>query len=176
VVCTITNNDDDPGGQVTRTQGFWSTHRSITTAAWFGGTVGGNTFDGVADKSICDGAGARELDTIGKVLGGFWSNIAKTSTGEHRSALDHARMQLAQQLIAAILNNAAFGSSPTGSISIDDAKDAFCGTDISAIQAAHEAMAEFNESGDDEAFTPGAPGNGRDAKDNADLEFWDTLP
>jgi hypothetical protein len=179
VVCSISNNDTPgtPSGPfTTRSQGFWSTHGSITTAAWFGGTVGDNTFSGVSDKSLCEGVQGRELDTIGKVLGGFWSNIPKTSTGTKRSGLDKARMQLAQQLLAAILNNAAFGSSPSGPISIAQARDAYCGSDIDAIKAAQAAMADFNESGDSGSFTPGDSANGKDAKVSADIPFWDSLP
>jgi hypothetical protein len=84
-------------------------------------------------------------------------------------------MQLLQQLLAAILNNAAFGSSPSGPISIQDAKDAFCGTDIDAIQAAMSAMGAFNESGDSGTFTPGISANPQLAKSIADLTYWNSL-
>ena len=56
-------------------------------------------------------------------MGGFWSNVSKTTTGAKRSSLDHARMLLLQQLLAAILNNQLFGSTPSG-ITIDQAKAA----------------------------------------------------
>jgi hypothetical protein len=51
VVCTFVNQQQV--SQTTRTQGFWATHSSITEAVWFGGTVGGNTFPGVTDKTLC---------------------------------------------------------------------------------------------------------------------------
>ncbi len=149
---------------------------SITQIVWFGGTIGSVTYDGVSPKALCT-TNPRPLDTIGKVLGGFWSNIPTKSNGKtKRSDLDKARMQLAQQLLAAILNNEAFGSSPSGGVSIDQAKAAYCGTNIAAIQAAHSAMAAFNESGDSGVFTPGASANGKQAKTAADLAFWDPLP
>ena len=62
-------------------------------------------------------------------MGGFWSNIAKTTTGAKRSALDQARMQLLQQLLAAELNASAFGVSPsTGTFAAWES--AYCGTNI----------------------------------------------
>ena len=109
-------------------------------------------------------------------MGGFWSNIAKQTDGDKRSRLDQARMQLAQQLLAAILNNQLFGSSPSGSISIDAAKAAFCETDVDAIKAAASAMAAFNESGDSGTFTPGGSADAKHAREIADRVFWDDLP
>jgi hypothetical protein len=140
---------------------------------WFGGTFNGNTYAGVTDKYLCV---ARPIDTLGKLLGGFWSNISAKTTKQKRSALDQARMQLAQQLLAAILNNAAFGSSPTGSTSIAQAKAAYCGTNTAAISAAASAMGAFNESGDSGVFTPGQSANGKLSKTLANLVFWDNLP
>ena len=126
---------------------------------------------GVSDKTLC----ARTLSTTPIVLGGFWSNIAKTTTNQKRSSLDQARMQLLQQLLAAILNNAAFGSTPS-LMSIADAKAAYCGTDETAIKNAQSAMASFNTSGDNGVFTPGVSANGKQAKTDANLTFWDILP
>jgi hypothetical protein len=163
--------EDTKGGQ-TRTQGFWATHLDLTHAVWFGGTVGGHTYTGVAGKTI----GTHVIDNDGKLMGAFWSNIAKTMLGGKRSQLDQARMQLLQQLVAAILNNAAFGSSPAGPISIAGAKAAFSGTNVTAIRNATSAMAAFNQSGDTLAFTPGVAANGKQAKNAANLLFWNTLP
>lgn len=172
--CTFTN-EQPTGGSTTRTQGFWATHSSITNAVWFGGTIGGVTYPGlsVLDRTIC----ARDIDTLGKLLGGFWSNISLPSTGKpKRSALDQARMQLLQQLLAAKLNYAAFGSTPTGAFTIDQAEAAYCGTDITQIKLALAAMGAFNESGDSGVFTPGASANGKLAKSLANIAFWDVLP
>jgi hypothetical protein len=157
VTCTFIN--ETSVGQTTRTQGFWATHYSLTVAMW-------------DNQALCAGG-----SVVGdpEVFGGFWSNISKTSTGKARSKLDQARMQLLQQLLAAILNNKAFGSSPTGSISINDAKLAFCGTDIKAISAAQGAMGSFNSSGDSGVFTPGASANPKAAKAAANYVFWDHL-
>jgi len=85
-------------------------------------------------------------------------------------------MRLLQQLLATIINNQLFGSSPSVSISIDDAKAAFCGTDITAINAAQAAMAAFNTSGDTGVFTPGQSADAKTARAIADIAFWDVLP
>jgi hypothetical protein len=109
-------------------------------------------------------------------MGGFWASIPQTTTKTKRSDLDAARMRLLQQLLAAMLNNAAFGSSPSGSISIADAEAAYCGTDINAIKAAQAAMAAFNESGDAGNFDPGMSADPKTAKSIADEAFWNVLP
>ena len=174
VTCTFIN-EKLTTGNTTRTQGFWATHSSLTNKAWFGGSIGGNTFSGVSDKTLCAGP-AKDLNTLGRVLGGFWSNIAQKYPSGKRTSIDQARMQLVQQLLAAILNNSVFGSVPSGSISIQQAKDAYCGSSIDAIKAAASAMAAFNESGDNGVFTPGVSANGKLAKSLADLAYWNTLP
>jgi len=173
---TVNITFEDTKALQTRTQGFWATHLSLSDAVWFSGTVGGHTYTGVADKLI----GTHLIGNDGKLMGAFWSNIASISTAKgnagKRSNLDQARMQLLQQLVAAILNNAAFGSSPSGSISIANAKWAFQYGTLAQVRAAMSAMAAFNQSGDTLAFTPGVAANGKQAKDAADLSFWDTLP
>jgi ribonuclease PH len=84
-------------------------------------------------------------------------------------------MRLLQQLLAATLNAQLFGSTPIG-LTIDQAKAAYCGTNVATIKAAHAAMAAFNSAGDAAAFTPGSSGNPRDARAVADLALWDKLP
>jgi hypothetical protein len=84
---------------------------------------------------------------------------------------------MVQQLVAAILNNAVFGSSPTGPISIAQAKICFANPNatVKQLRDAASAMAAFNESGDSGVFTPGISANGKLAKDTAYpcLAFWD---
>jgi hypothetical protein len=116
------------------------------------------------------------IDDIGKLLGGFWAGISQTSTKDKRSDLDQAKMRLLQQLLAAILNHEAFGSSPTGSISITLAKQYFCSGTLAQVNDAAQQMAAFNEGGDSGVFTPGGSANGKQAKDAANIAFWDTLP
>ena len=171
VTCTFVNS----GALTTRTQGFWSTHSWLVALVWneSGGTIDTFTHDGMteAERTLCG-----ELLQVDDVMGGFWSNIAKQTDGDKRSKLDQARMQLAQQLLAAILNNQLFGSAPSGTISIEDARDAFCTGDLAAVKAAASAMAAFNEGGDSGEFTPGGSADAKHAREIADLAFWDDLP
>jgi hypothetical protein len=172
VTCAFVNS----GALTTRTQGFWSTHMWLVAEVWSpsGGTVGTLTHNGMTDaeRTLCAGEDPLSVD---EVMGGFWSNIAKETDGTKRSKLDQARMQLAQQLLAAILNNQLFGSAPWG-VTIDQAKAAFCGTDVNAIKAAASAMASFNESGDSGVFSPGGSADAKAARAAADKAYWDDLP
>jgi Prealbumin-like fold domain len=173
---TVTCVFENTGQGTTRTQGFWATHSQLTKIAWFGGTDYGHTFPGVAaiagigDTSIC----GRDLNTLGKVMGAFWADVSKTSTGKKRSALDQARMQLLQQLIAAELNASAFGSvPPSGSFSAWET--ALCGTDQNAIKTAQQQAASFNSQGDNSTFTPGTSADSKTGRANADIAFWDVI-
>ena len=108
-------------------------------------------------------------------MGGFWSDISKTSTGKKRSALDQARMQLLQQLLAAELNASAFGSMPSG-VTFAQLESAYCGTDQTAIKNAQQKAASFNSQGDNSTFTPGTSADSKNARAIANYVFWDVLP
>ena len=108
-------------------------------------------------------------------MGGFWSSVSKTSGNKSRSKLDQARMQLLQQLLAAELNAAAFGSQPSSG-SFTAWESAFCGNSESAIQTAMQQAASFNTAGDSGQFTPGTSADSKSARAIADLIFWDKLP
>jgi len=176
---TVTCTFENTGSGATRTQGFWATHSPLANIAWFGGTAFGHTFPGVAgvngigDAALC----GRPIDTLGKLMGGFWSDISKTSTGKKRSALDQARMQLLQQLLSAELNASAFGSLPSGGsgqFAVWEA--AYCGTNQTAIQNALQGAASFNNSGDSTTFTPGTSADSKNARAIANYVFWNVLP
>jgi hypothetical protein len=173
---TVTCVFENTGQGVTRTQGFWATHTPLATIAWFGGTAFGHTFPGVAatagigDTTIC----GRNINDLGKLMGGFWSSIPKTSTGAKRGSLDQARMQLLQQLLAAELNASAFGSVPSaGSFTLWES--ALCGTSTDAIKTAQKQAASFNERGDSGTFTPGTSADSKYARSVADKLFWDII-
>ena len=109
-------------------------------------------------------------------MGGFWSDISKTSTGAKRSALDQARMQLLQQLLAAELNASAFGSVPAGGTGKFAAWEAaYCGTNQNAIKNAQQQAASFNTMGDSgssrRARRPTARTPGRSPTE----AFWDII-
>jgi hypothetical protein len=168
---TVTCLFENTGQGVTRTQGFWATHPQLSEIAWFGGTAFGHTFPGVPDTTLC----GRSIDTPGKLTGGFWSDVSKKTMGAKRSALDQARMQLLQQLLAAELNASAFGSVPSSG-SIAAWESAYCGTNQNAIKNAQQQAASFNSQGDSSQFTPGTSADSKNARAIANKPFWDTLP
>ena len=173
---TVTCVFENTSMLVTRTQGFWATHPQLANIAWFGGTAFGHTFTGVAsvagigDRMIC----GRELDTLGKVMGAFWASVSKKTNGDKRTALDQARMQLLQQLIAAELNAAAFGSVPSNG-TFAAWESALCGTNITAIKNAASQAAAFNTAGDSGTFTPGTSADSKAARAIANKAFWNII-
>jgi uncharacterized repeat protein (TIGR01451 family) len=174
---SVTCYFENTGNGATRTQGFWATHSQLANIAWFGGTAYGHTFPGVAgtsgigDKTLC----GRPIDTLGKLMGGFWSSVSTTSTGAKRSSLDQARMQLLQQLLAAELNASAFGSTPVNG-SFSAWESAYCGTNQNAIKTAQQQSASFNSQGDNSTFTPGTSADSKNARSIATLTWWNVLP
>ena len=169
---TVTCVFENTGNGATRTQGFWATHSQLANIAWNGGTAFGHTFPGVGDKLLC----GRTLD-LNAVMGGFWSSVSTKSTGAKRTALDQARMQLVQQLLAAELNASAFGSVPPGgSGQFATWETAYCGTSQTAIKNAQQQAASFNTNGDSSQFTPGTSADSKYARAIANYLFWDVLP
>ena len=173
VTCTFENTSQTGG--VTRTQGFWATHSPLASIAWSGGSAFGHTFPGVAvvggigDQLMC----ARSLG-IKQVMGGFWSDVSKTTTGSKRSALDQSRMQLLQQLLAAELNASAFGTVPVNG-TFAAWESALCNGSSKDIQTAMQQAASFNNAGDSSQFTPGTSADSKNARAIADLPFWDKI-
>jgi uncharacterized repeat protein (TIGR01451 family) len=158
------NNNFGNAKIVTRTQGFWATHPDYTWIVWSKETIGSKT-----------------IDDDGKLFGAFWSNIAYTSTGKKRTLLDQARMQLLQQLVAAMLNVKAFGDDDlgTGATLIAAGKSAFAGTDRAKILSIAAQLEAFNKSGDNLPLPPGVnpgPADPKIAQAIANIGFWDSLP
>jgi hypothetical protein len=175
---TVTCVFENTGNGATRTQGFWATHPQLAQIAWFGGSAFNHTFPGVADRLICgraiEGPGPNSPGDISKLMGGFWSDISKTSTGAKRSPLDQARMQLLQQLLAAELNGSAFGSAPVNG-SFAAWETALCGTDVKAINTAQQQAGSFNSAGDSANFTPGTSADSKGARAIANYAFWNII-
>lgn len=160
--CTVTNDDVPP--PVTRTQGFWQTHLAFTTT----------TFDNSNNNGywvICAGGG-RTIDTVSELMGGFYASIPKLSSGGKRADIDQARMQLLQQLLAAMLNKAAFGTDDGGLIAAG--RLAFCGGTKAQILTLAGQLDAFNNSGDSSAIV-GNPGKAdpKGSKGTADIPTWD---
>jgi len=108
------------------------------------------------------------------LMGGFWSDVSKTTGGVKRSSLNQARMQLLQQLLAAELNASAFGSLPGGDVTkFTTWENALCGTNVNNIKNAQSAAASFNSQGDNSTFTPGTSADSKFARFIANLKYWD---
>jgi hypothetical protein len=157
---------------VTRTIGYWQTHWTLANVVWFGGSYQGKSFTGIknllGDTTVC-----RPVDTLGRLMGGFWASIPKKTTGDSRTSLEQARMQLLQQLLGAELNYAAFGTLPAGGANtLKSWETALCGTNESAISSAQGAAGTFNNSGDSLSFSPGSAADPKGAKAIADLVYW----
>ena len=94
-----------------------------------------------------------------------------------RLRLDQARMSLLQQLLAAMLNRAYFGTSESISDSIDSANAALCTTNVGAINSAQSAMGAYNSSGDSSPMpsADSAPADPSGSQSQANKTFWDTF-
>ncbi len=180
---TVTCTFENTGNGATRTQGFWATHPQLAQIAWDGGTKYGHTFPGVVattgigDQLICGRpVDSQMLAGQNELMGGFWADIAKLSTGAKRSSIDQSRMQLLQQLLAAELNASAFGSVPAGGSGMFvQWESALCGTNTKAMQTAQQQSASFNSGGDSSTFTPGTSADSKNARLWANIPFWDIV-
>lgn len=171
VTCTFTNSKPT----ATRTQGFWSTHLALATTTWLAILPAQRNFCGGAkDMGNDPTSGSND---VGEMMGGFWSNIPYMSGGRAfpRSPFDQSRMQLVQQLLAAILNRQAFGTDDGGKISAGIA--AYCGVNQAAILGAAGALGAYNQSGDSVplGFAPRSA-TPQAAQGLALRSFWDILP
>ena len=167
--CTITNS------VATRSsQGFWATHFTVASSTWLAIPTD--------DRNWCSGAknmsnGPATAD-VAEMEGGFWSSISKkTLSPFNRSAIDQARMQLVQQLLAAMLNKQAFGAPDGGLIAAGVA--AYCTGPTASILSSAGALEQYNTSGETVPFPSGFnPGSAapKTAQANANKAFWDVLP
>jgi hypothetical protein len=169
VECTF---DNAVVSGVTRTQGFWATHTALSNLIW-------DTLVPTVDKQLCtatiltNASPITELSPPGtnQLMGGFWANIAKTSTKTSRTDLDQARMQALQQYLAAAINVAEFHSNTEAFLAA--ARVIYCGTDVDAIKGLIGTLGSYNSSGDAGAFDPGVSATAQESKKEADIPFWD---
>ncbi len=163
VTCTFVNYKASP----TRTQGFWQTHTTYTTSVFNAAPLSGSMFigNGTTHKG--------PVDTIGKVFGAFYSNIAKKTVGGNRTSIDKARMQLLQQLVAAKLNCANFGCSASVQTMITAADAAYAGTSEAAILSFVGQVDAYNNSGDTLTIGNAGSATPQTSKTLANMAFWD---
>jgi len=155
-------------GAATRTLGFWKTHLIFTE----------NVFDVYLGGNI--DLGWRQIDSIEKLMGIFWANVAKESDGSKRKALCKARVQASWQAIAAILNSSMPGGAPLPSgVTLESIKNTLGGTNVGAIKALASQLDDYNMSGDDVALDPSLLPTGKadpnGARDIANIPFADCL-
>ncbi|MDO8473470.1 MAG: hypothetical protein Q7T05_06595, partial [Dehalococcoidia bacterium] len=162
-----------PISLATRTLGFWQTHTAFTSAVFTrffpsGMNIGVGSHKGVITNVQQPGKS--------QLFGAFYAGIPKTTAGSPRSALDKARIQMLQQLVAAKLNAAAFGTSPSN-LALISAADAACGgTDAALILSLAGKLDSYNNSGDAVPMPAGLPAQGsatpKTSQSYADLAFW----
>ncbi len=164
-VCNFENTKQG----MTRTQGFWSTHTDFANLVW--NTLVPSSERDMSTWGPCTGiitattgAGTNSL------MGGFWANVANTTTGK-RAAIDKTRMQMLQQLLAAMLNKWGLNAGDAGLV--DQAQTAYCGSNQNAIQQKIGQLGTFNESGDSIPLGFNVPNaTPKASKDQANIAFW----
>ncbi len=158
---------------VTRTPGYWQTHYVEANREWTKVVDAGNALQcGAPDNFI--------VNTTPRLEGGFWSSVSYETNKHKRTTVDQARMQLAFQLLAAILNNQAFGSDPGSSV-LNDARTNFCGSNRSAMLTSKSLLDTFNNGGSSQPFPTGYINGKADptkSKSIAAKVYWNqpTLP
>jgi hypothetical protein len=161
----------------TRTQGFWATHVYFANLVWA-------TLVPDSEKNLC---GTKDIHVginplpegngQNRLMGGFWANIPKKTNGAARTDADKARMQVLQQLLAALENKYGLGTADGGLIA--SAKAAYCNPDSPAntklIKSFIGQLGAFNQSGDTIALGyPQPVAKPQAAQNMADKAFWDT--
>lgn len=160
ITCTFTNQKLGP----TRTQGFWQTHTNYTTTIFntYGITIGNNS----------DHKGP--IDSIGKLLGAYYSNIAKKTNKTKRLAVDQTRMILLGQLVTAKLNCTAFGCPISIQTLITLADAAYAAGNAPSMLNYSGQLDTYNNSGDTIIIFPN-PGRATPqlSVSLANLIYWD---
>ncbi len=170
VTCTFVNSKPSP----TRTLGFWKTHYQYTGLI-FSTKLSSDPFPWTSNNSIIlgyGGAHTKNITSLSQLLGVWYSNTAKMTDGTQRSALDKARILLAHQLVAAILNCAAFGCDSSVQTMINAANTAYGGTNTGLMNTYASQLDAYNNSGDTLAIGFVGPAAPKDASALADKVYW----
>jgi len=153
-------------GAATRTLGFWKTHLDFTEYVFF------DYLGGYIDL------GWKEIDSMEKMMGIFWANIAKNSDGSKRKAPCNAKVQASWQAMAAILNSSMPGGAPLPSgVTLESIRDTLSSNSVGTIKALASQLDDYNMSGDDIALDESLPPTGKadpnGARDIAYIPFAD---
>ena len=167
-------------GAATRTWGFWKTH--LWLVDWMLDPAGGNV---TLPINLGDwGQGDMLVSDNCTYMALMWAKQTHNSDGGKREKIDAARVHTAHQALAAIMNYYMPGGAPLPSgITLASIADTLTNGNIKQIRDLGSALAEYNESGDDEALDPSMPPTGK--TNNADPQggrligapcetYWDT--
>jgi uncharacterized repeat protein (TIGR01451 family) len=172
-----------PFAAATRSTGFWSTHFDLARATWQAIPAAGRRLcssgtEALGSNELISRGGGAVEQGISVVEGALWSDPVRTAAMVERSPIGRARVHLAQQLMAALLNQQAFGARPPAGL-IASARAAYCGESRDAILAVARRLYAFNVSGEGDPFpawvAPSAPQPAA-SKAVADKAFWDAMP
>ena len=149
----------------TRTPGFWQTHLELATTVFNDYLLGSINL------------GTRTVDSIGEVMGAFWSSPAYNSDGSKRTdPVCKAKSQAVFQAMAAILSSATPGGAPieASGYSLVQIQLILGGSSLRDIKALSKALGDFNMSGEGFNFEI-SQGNATptEAQNIADIAFWD---
>jgi len=162
-------------GNATRTWGFWKTH------LWLVEYMLGNsttlnisdpywTADPIVPLPIYLGNWNGQNMTVNNTceyMALMWAKQSHNSDGTKRTQLDSARIHTAHQALAAIMNYYMPGGAPLpDGITLESIAATLSSNNITAIRDLGSDLAEYNESGDDEALDPDLPPTGRVYDDN----------
>ena len=107
------------------------------------------------------------------LMGGFWANVAKTTTKVQRADIDKARISLLQQILAATLNKYGLGTADGGLI--DAAQAAYCGDNRQLINQYTDQLSAFNQSGDNVPIGfPVPAASPKISVVQANIAYWNT--
>lgn len=161
-----------PTAYTTRTLGYWQTHTEYTSSI-FANNLGGTMKIGYSPhKGFITNI---QQPKKSQLFGAFYSGISKKSNGVTRLAIDRARMQLLQQLVATKLNCAAFGCPTNIQTLISNSDTAYATGTASQMLNYASQLDVYNNSGDSLPLGPQeSQGLGPQESQNlADIPFWD---
>ena len=172
-------------GGATRTWGFWKTH--LWLVQWMFDPAGGNItlpIDLGTWDDVTGDPSPKLIYDVCDYMGLMWAKQASNSDGGKREKIDAARIHTAHQALAAIMNYYMPGGAPLpAGITLASIADTLTNGTEKEIRDLGSALANYNESGDDEALDPSMPPTGK--VNNADPQgarlvgdlcetFWDT--
>lgn len=146
--CPCEGPNCPPPGGTTRTRGFYQTHLlAMSQCLAAGGPIV------LGDLAT--------ISTLEDAMGIFWGSVPRFPDNSFRNQYERGRFQLAVQTLAGVCNARLFGATPDPANLIATAlgllEEPYSCTAAyrDEVSDAHDAMDDFNNSGDAGAFPPG---------------------